>query len=136
MKLSVRKRSSVRVSRSVMALTHSCSNTGALWTARLNKGAACAPIWLGMGRFLSVKVRVEKNEVLGQEEILVRLISREVNCKLARLIASSQIHPDHQIAMNYAKAYFDDHNLPAGCKCERCLAKQAKKPSEPHSDST
>ncbi len=39
-----------------------------------------------------------------------------------------------EITINYGSAYFDDHILPVGCKCERCIAKQEKKPSVPHSE--
>jgi len=33
-----------------------------------------------------------------------------------------RIQAGEEITMNYGQAYFNDYILPAGCKCERCMA--------------
>ncbi len=36
------------------------------------------------------------------------------------------IEAGEEITMDYGRAYFDDHILPVGCKCERCMAEARK----------
>ncbi len=38
-----------------------------------------------------------------------------------------RIQAGEEITMDYGQAYFDDYILPAGCKCERCIAMQDEK---------
>jgi hypothetical protein len=101
--------SSVVMSRSVMALTPSCSNIVALWIAWLDKGTACAPIWLGMGSFLSMKFWVKKNEVPGQGGFLMYALSGGESISFS--LCSQLSHVSVQVFSFHPPASVDERRI-------------------------